>query len=105
MPSHSKRPFVGSPAPLRLGVSRRKAHPEERRMRTHRLGGIEVREARDVERAVDPLVEGGKLDFPASLSFAGEGANRALYVPIFAYLNATQGMPAHPALLRVRLSP
>jgi sugar lactone lactonase YvrE len=51
---------------------------------------------------ITTLVEGGKLDFPASLVFAGKGADRALYVTSFAYLSATTGGTPHPSLLRVR---
>ncbi|HVY48529.1 MAG TPA: SMP-30/gluconolactonase/LRE family protein, partial [Minicystis sp.] len=53
--------------------------------------------------AVTELVSGGKLDFPASLAFAGHGQDRALYVTSFAYLSATTGGTPHPSLLRVRL--
>ncbi len=57
----------------------------------------------DAAGSVTTLVSGGLLDFPASLAFAGQGNERALYVTSFAYLSATTGMPAHPALLRVHL--
>jgi sugar lactone lactonase YvrE len=51
---------------------------------------------------ITTLVDGGKLDFPASLAFAGSGKDRALYVTSFAYLSATTGGTPHPSLLRVR---
>ncbi len=59
----------------------------------------------DASGGITTLVEGGLLDFPASLAFAGAGKDRALYVTSFAYLAATTGGTPHPSLLRVRLAP
>jgi sugar lactone lactonase YvrE len=52
---------------------------------------------------VTTIAEGDPLDFPASLAFAGDGADRALYVTNFALFSAQAGGPAKPALLRVLL--
>lgn len=52
---------------------------------------------------VSTIVEGGPLDFPASVAFAGSGAERALYITSFAVINATTGQPASPALLRLAM--
>jgi sugar lactone lactonase YvrE len=59
----------------------------------------------DASGGITTLVDGGKLDFPASLAFAGTGKDRALYVTSFAYLSATTGGTPHPSLLRVHLAP
>ncbi len=52
--------------------------------------------------AVDVILEGSPLDFPASLAFAGSGDERALYVTSFALARALAGEPASPALVRIR---
>ena len=57
----------------------------------------------DTTGSVSVLFEGAPLDFPASLSFHGTGADRALYVTNFALNRALAGQPASPALLRVSL--
>ncbi len=56
----------------------------------------------DEDGAVTTLLEGAPLDFPASVTFAGSGDERALYVTSFALTRALAGEPASPALLRVR---
>ncbi len=53
--------------------------------------------------AISTIVEGGPLDFPASVAFAGSGAERALYITSFAVINATTGQPANPGLLRLAM--
>ena len=55
------------------------------------------------EGAVSTIVEGGPLDFPASVAFAGSGVERALYITSFAVINATTGQPANPGLLRLSM--
>lgn len=52
---------------------------------------------------VEVLFEGAPLDFPASLAFAGTGADRALYVTSFALGTFTSGGDAKPALVKVTL--
>lgn len=55
------------------------------------------------EGEVSTIVEGGPLDFPASVAFAGSGAERELYITSFAVINATTGQPANPGLLRLAM--
>jgi sugar lactone lactonase YvrE len=52
---------------------------------------------------VTTLVEGPPLDFPASLQWGGRGEDRALYVTSFALDGFLGGLPASPAIVRVRL--
>ncbi len=49
------------------------------------------------------LFEGAPLDFPASVAFGGEGAERALYVTSFALGNFLSGGQANPAIVKVKL--
>ncbi|MFO0548736.1 MAG: SMP-30/gluconolactonase/LRE family protein [Polyangiaceae bacterium] len=51
--------------------------------------------------ATTNLFEGGPLDFPASLEFAGVGSERALYVTSFALGAFLSGGDPHPAIVRI----
>jgi sugar lactone lactonase YvrE len=53
--------------------------------------------------ATEALAEGAPLDFPASLEFAGQGADRALYVTSFALGAFLSGGDPAPALVRIGL--
>ncbi len=48
------------------------------------------------------IAEGAPLDFPASLAFAGEGTERALYVTSFGLGKFLAGETPSPALVRIR---
>ncbi|MEZ4295860.1 MAG: SMP-30/gluconolactonase/LRE family protein [Polyangiaceae bacterium] len=52
---------------------------------------------------VEVLFEGAPLDFPASLAFAGQGADRALYVTSFGLGEFLAGGNPKPAIVKVKL--
>lgn len=51
---------------------------------------------------VSTIAEGAPLDFPASLAFAGQGEDRALYVTSFGLARLLAGEVPSPALVRIK---